>query len=156
MRPRFLVDVNVGRLAKWLRVMGYDARYVPDAEDGELLRLAHREGRIVVTRDARLLERRAVSRGLVRAVLVHSDDFRLQMRQLTQELGLDFQGGFSMCIECNAPLEPLEREAVRGRVPPYVFQTQESFYRCSRCQKVYWKGTHWNNMLRELAGFRRR
>lgn len=155
MRPKFVVDVNVGRLAKWLRVMGYDALFIPDVEDGELLRVARRQGRIVITKDARLLERREVSRGHVRVVLVRSDDFRLQMRQLTQELGLDADNGFSLCIQCNRALEPIPREEARDKVPPYVYRTQEAFYRCPGCDKLYWRGTHWHNMRQELSGFRR-
>ena len=75
---RFVVDVNVGRLAKWLRVMGYDSLFIPDVDDAELLRIAEEQGRIALTKDRYILQRRAVATGRVRAVLVRSDDFREQ------------------------------------------------------------------------------
>ena len=155
MEPRFVVDVNLGRLAKWLRVMGYDSVFIPDVEDGELLRVAREQGRIALTRDRYIVERRVVTTGQVRAVLVTSDDFRAQMRQLTETLGLTFENGFSLCIECNEALQSIGKESVRDRVPPFVFSTQEQFYQCPGCGKLYWRGTHWRNMHAELAGFKK-
>ena len=151
--PRFVVDVNVGRLAKWLRVMGYDALYIPDANDDELLRVAGEQDRAIITKDRYILERRLVTSGQVKAILVASDDFREQMHQLTRRLGLRFHNVFSLCIECNERLHLISKPEVKGRVPPFVFSTQEQFYQCPRCRKLYWRGTHWRNMREELAGF---
>ncbi|MCI0438569.1 MAG: Mut7-C RNAse domain-containing protein [Chloroflexi bacterium] len=151
MRPRFAIDVNVGRLAKWLRGMGYDALYLPNVDDGELLRIARSEGRVIITRDRRILERRLVTRGIVKVFLVESDDFREQMREVAAAFGLDLRNGFSLCIECNARLTSVARERVRERVPPYVYENQEQFFECVRCGKLYWRGTHWRNMRAELA-----
>ena len=75
------------------------------------------------------------------------------MQQLAAELELEDSGGFSLCIECNAPLTPIDRTEVEQRVPPFVFRTQETFYCCPRCDKLYWRGTHWRNMRAELASF---
>ena len=152
MAPRFVVDVNVGRLAKWLRVMGYDSLFIPDADDGELLRIAREQNRTVVTKDRYILERRLVTAGHVRVVLVASDDFREQIRQVAETLGLDLRNGFSLCIECNKPLRSIDKERVSDRVPPFVFTTQQHFYECPNCGKLYWRGTHWRNMRAELAG----
>jgi hypothetical protein len=151
MELRFVVDVNVGRLAKWLRVMGYDALFIPDVDDGELLRVAREQGRIVLTRDRYILERRPVTQGQVRVVLVTSDDFRKQIQQLAEELGLHSHNGFTLCVECNEPLQSVSKRQVEDRVPPYVFNAQEQFYECPRCGKLYWRGTHWRNMRAELA-----
>ena len=151
MEPKFIVDVNVGRLAKWLRVLGYDALFVPDADDGGLVRIAQREGRILLTKDGRLLERRLFTSGQLKAVRVWGDHFTEQVRQVVSELGLDISNDFSRCIECNAALFEVAREEARDRVPPYVFQTQEEFKECPMCHKVYWRGTHWRNMRQELA-----
>ena len=145
----------MGRLAKWLRVMGYDPLFVPNADDRELLRIAHEQSRVIVTMDRYIVERRVVTAGQVRVVLVTSDYFREQMRQLAQTMELDLQGGFSLCIECNQVLRQVSKETVRERVPPFVFDTQEQFYECSQCGKVYWRGTHWHNMRAELAAFTR-
>ena len=154
MKPKFVVDNNVGRLAKWLRVIGYDTLYIPQVDDTELLRVAKEQGRTVLTRDRYIMERRAVTTGQVKAVLVRSDDFREQMQQVTETLGLDFHHGFSLCIECNVELEGISKESVRDRVPPFVFRTQDQFLVCPACRKVYWQGTHWRNMRVEMAAFK--
>ncbi|MBI4340389.1 MAG: Mut7-C RNAse domain-containing protein [Chloroflexi bacterium] len=151
MDPKFVVDLNVGRLAKWLRAMGYDTLYVPEVEDGALVRIAQQESRVILTRDRLLLERRSVVRGHVRALLVQGDHYVDQLRQVSSHLGLQLDNPFSRCIECNALLSGLPRERAGGRVPPYVFATQGEFKECPLCSKVYWRGTHWDNMRRELG-----
>lgn len=155
MAQKFVVDVNVGRLAKWLRVMGYDALFIPDVDDAELLRIGKEQGRTVVTRDRYILQRRAVTRGQVKVVLVVSDDFRKQIQELADALGLEFGNGFSLCIQCNVELRSVSKQEVRDRVPPFVFSTQEQFYLCPSCGKLYWRGTHWRNMCEELDGIRK-
>ena len=150
MKPRFIVDVNVGRLAKWLRAMGYDASFVPDVDDGDLLAIAHREGRIVLSRDRRLLERRLVTSGSASVLLLHSDKLFEQVQQVTGEFKLSASEDFLRCIECNVELRGLDAERAEDRVPVYVFQTQDVFKECSRCRRVYWRGTHWQNMRRDL------
>ena len=155
MRPRFVIDANVGRLAKWLRAMGYDSLFIRDIDDGELMRIALEQDRIVITRDSHISERRVVTSGQVKTLLVDSDNFREQLRQITETLGLDYENGFSLCIECNEPLRGTSKELVEDRVPPYVFRTQDQFFECTRCRKLYWRGTHWRNMRDELEGFKK-
>ena len=149
--PKFAVDVNVGRLAKWLRVLGYDALFVPDVDDGGLVQIAQKEGRIILTKDSRLLERRLFTSGQLKGVQVRGDHFIEQIRQVVTELRLDTNKEFSRCIDCNTPLLDIGREDVKDIVPSYVCRTQEKFKRCPACHKVYWRGTHWQNMRRELA-----
>ena len=149
--PKFIVDLNVGRLAKWLRIMGYDALFVPGIEDGELVRLAQEEGRIVLTRDRFIMRRRIVTTGELKALLIESESLENQLRQVVETYHLDTQGELSRCIECNVSLTDMPREQVQERVPSFVFQTQEEFMECPSCQNLYWRGTHWHNMLKELA-----
>ena len=149
--PRFVVDVNVGRLGKWLRAMGYDALFVPDVDDADLLEIARRESRILLTRDTHLLERRAVTTGGVRAVLVKGDHLAEQIQHVASVFGLEASQDFVRCIECNAPLHGIGKAVVSERVPPHVFKTQDTFKECPTCHKVYWRGTHWRNMKREMA-----
>ena len=94
-----------------------------------------------------------VTSGQVRALLVQSDDFREQMREVTEALGLGFGNGFSLCKECNDLLEETSKESVREKVPPFVFSTQDKFLECPECRKLYWRGSHWRNMNVELVGF---
>ena len=154
MKPRFVVDLNVGRLAKWLRVMGYDALFVPRVEDDELIRIATHEKRVNLTRDALLMQRRAITLGHVRAFLITYHDVWAQINQVVEGLRLDSAQDFSRCVECNIPLERTSKESVEGNVPPYVFETQKEFMVGPRCTRVYWRGTHWHNMRRELARVR--
>ena len=148
--PRFIVDINVARLARWLRAMGYDTLLIPGADDGELVRVALHQDRILLTKDSRLMERRVITTGQVRALLIRWDDVKEQLRQVVQEYGLSDDNSFSLCVCCNLPLEGVQREEVRGLVPSYVFEIQEEFVRCPGCERVYWKGTHWANMCRDL------
>ena len=149
--PRFVVDVNVGRLAKWLRALGYDALYDNSADDDELVRIGLRDGRVLLTRDAHILERRAVTTGQLKTILIEEDDVPGQLGQVVDTLDLDFQARpFSRCIECNEALEPVKKEEVYGLVPPHVYSTQPAFSRCPSCRKVYWKGTHWRRMKERM------
>jgi uncharacterized protein with PIN domain len=148
--PRFVVDINVGRLATWLRVMGYDTLFPRAADDNDLVRIALRDGRVLVTRDAGFGQRRAVRNGQMRVVRVEADDLQSQLRQLVRDLKLDLDGGFSRCVRCNEPLNPLDKKDVAGRVPPYVFRNHRKFMECSGCRRLYWRGTHWAKMVAEL------
>ncbi len=150
-QPKFIVDVNAGRLAKWLRIMGYDTAYVPGIEDGKLVSIARDEGRILLTRDRNVMKRRPIAKGEIQALLLASDRLDGQLRQVVDAFRLDDRRAFSFCIECNVPLRRAEREDIRERVPAYVFQTQEQIDECPSCRKPYWRGTHWRNVRRELA-----
>ena len=150
-QTRFVVDVNVGKLAKWLRVMGYDTLFPQECGDNELVRIALREGRVLVTRDSGISLRRAVRLGQMRVVKIVHDDVRSQLKQLVRDLHLDIDKGFCRCVLCNDPLRPLSVEQVSQRVPPYVLRTQSAFMECPRCLRTYWRGTHWSNMMCELS-----
>jgi len=149
---RFIVDVNVGKLAKWLRILGFDTLFINPIDDGDLVDIALREGRVVLTKDTHIAERRLVTSGQVRVLEVEGERVAEQLRFVVDALGLrDRFRPFSRCLEDNLSLQPIERELVRGRVPPYVFRTQERFMVCPRCGRIYWPGTHWQRM-REVAG----
>ena len=154
MEPRFVVDVNVGRLAKWLRAMGYDTFFTSSGDDNDLVRLALQEGRILLTRDSLLMRRKLVTSGRLKALFIQADDYQFQLRQVVEALGLDTGKEFSRCIECNQPLREIPRHQAQEQVPLYVFQTQEEFKECPACQKIYWRGTHWARMRAELARVR--
>jgi hypothetical protein len=142
---KFLADNMLGRLTTWLRLLGYDTAYLPDADDHELARVARAEDRVLLTRDVELTRRRGL-----RALLVESESVSEQLRQVFHALRLSAREAFSRCAECNVTLEGVSKESLRGQVPPYVFQTQERFQRCPRCGRVYWRGTHWARMLAQI------
>ena len=152
---RFIADANVGRLAKWLRAMGYDTVYARYGDDRALVRRALREGRAIVTKDRKLLERRVVTDGTVKVAAITADHLREQLREFGRVAPLKGHRQFTRCMECNVPLDSVERETVHELVPAYVYRTQTTFSRCPICERVYWPGTHWRNMrnvLQEVLG----
>ncbi len=151
-KPRFLADCNVGRLARWLRALGYDASYHARIGDAELVREAAAESRVVLTRDRDLTKRRVIQTGLVRAILIRDDEVTKQLRQVFAELGLELKEALTRCIECNTELQPRVPSTVAERVPPYVRLTQSRYSECPDCGRIYWAGTHWRRMREVLAG----
>lgn len=151
---RLLADRTVGRLARYLRMVGYDTVWDPAASAGALLQRAETEGRVVLTRDRLLVERRPVRRGSVRAVLVRHDLVGDQLAQVREELGLRRMQP-PRCLVCNGALVDMPAAEARRRVPPYVAATQERFTYCPVCDRVTWPATHWRDMQRRLceAGF---
>src|SRR2546430_17490788 len=123
-RPRFLADCNVGRLARWLRALGYDASYHARIGDSELVREAAAENRVVLTRDRDLTKRRGITTGIVRAILIRDDEGTQQLRQGVAELGLELKEAPTRCIGCNSELEARVAAMAAQRVPPYVLRTQ--------------------------------
>ena len=151
-KPRFLADCNVGRLARWLRALGYDASYHARIEDAELVREAAAESRVLLTRDRDLTKRRVIQSGVVRAILIRDDEVTKQLRQVFAELGLELKEALTRCIECNSELQPRVPSTVAERVPPYVRATQSRYSECPDCGRIYWAGTHWQRMREVLAG----
>jgi uncharacterized protein with PIN domain len=147
---KFIVDNNVGRVVGPLRALGYDTLFINPIEDGEMVEIARREGRTVLTKDTGIFKRRAVRGGEVHALYLEGDDWRRQVAQVVRDLHLNRQPSFTRCIACNTPLEPVSRAEVQTHVPPYVFRTQESFLHCPGCDRYYWKGTHWHRMKESL------
>jgi uncharacterized protein with PIN domain len=148
---KFIVDSNVGRLARWLRIAGFDTLFIKDIDDNKLVRIALDEYRVLLTRDRQIMKRRLVSGGRIKTVLIEPDDVREQLRQVLMTLNLAGEvRPFSLCIECNEPLEFKKKEEIEELVPPHVFQTQTQYMQCTRCRRIYWRGTHWERMCSEL------
>jgi uncharacterized protein with PIN domain len=145
--PRFLADRMVGRLAKWLRILGYDTAYLPQLSPQGLLREGRRQDRILLTRDTRLLRQKDAPP----LVFIRDDHFREQLKQVVTECRLmPLELLFSRCSECNQVLEAVAKENIQDQVPEYVWQTQDVFHRCSECHRVYWGATHKTHVLAEL------
>ena len=150
---RFIVDLNVGKLARWLRMIGYDTVLFDHRDDKYLIHIALTENRIILTRDTRIMQRRVITIGERKALLITSDDPLRQIRQVIKELGLNINfNPFGLCLECNHPLEMINKDDVKDRVPPYVYQTQSQYVECPDCRRIYWQGTHWQAMVKKLEG----
>ena len=144
---RFIADAMLGKLVKWLRVMGIDVLYDPSLAAVQLLHCAEREGRVLLTRNRRLASRR----GPARRFFVESDYYHEQVRQVVQAFALEGRMRvFSRCIRCNTSLQTVVSQLVVGKVPSYVSATQLTFKQCGTCDRFYWSGTHRDNMLRQL------
>ncbi|UCH51203.1 MAG: Mut7-C RNAse domain-containing protein [Chloroflexota bacterium] len=151
---KFIIDNNVGKLAKWLRIMGYDALLFTEEDDGKMVKLALAQNRIILTKDTQIMRRRLVTSGRLKAILIEDDDSKAQLHQVVEDLDLDYQfRPFSVCLECNQNLVERDKEEVRDLVPPYVFETQSLYMECPSCHRIYWRGTHWQAMNQELARF---
>jgi uncharacterized protein with PIN domain len=145
---KFIVDHNVGKLARWLRMMGYDSVFFTGEDDSRMVKQALAEGRILLTRDTGIMLRRAVTSGRVQAILFESEKPEEQIRRLAAVIDLNSEAKpFTICLEDNEPLITTTPAGVKDRVPPYVFKTQAQYMECPRCHRVYWRGTHWLAML---------
>ena len=145
--PRFFADAMLGRLARWLRALGYDTAYEARIEDEELVRRALEEGRRILTRDARLPREWTVEGVLV----LRSDHPLAQLRTVVEKLRLEVAPPFfTRCLVCNAELRETRARDVAGRVPERVLETHDRFLRCPECQRIYWEGSHVRRMRRRL------
>jgi hypothetical protein len=149
--PRLIADAMLGGLARWLRTLGLDVAYDPALDDAELVAKAVEQGRIILTRDKKLTERRLARRHL----LVTSDQVPAQLRQVLAELGIpvDPERVLSRCLRCNVPLLEIPAEKALARVPPFVARTQQRFRECPTCGRLYWSATHAERMRQRLASF---
>ncbi|MFQ5593361.1 MAG: Mut7-C RNAse domain-containing protein [Anaerolineae bacterium] len=141
---RFLCDAMLGRLATWLRLLGYDTAY-SDASDHELARQARAGDRILLTRDLHLAQRRGI-----RALQITSDNLEDQLLQVINRFDLTQSQALSRCPRCNTPLRELPRPAAEDRVPPYIYQHHTNFRECPACGQVYWRGSHWHRIRSTL------
>ena len=143
---KFAADRMLGKLAKWLRVMGQDVIYGQHLAGYGLIRAARAENRLILTRDRGLKKKQPPD-----FLFIESDHYREQLRQVIHACRLrPLNDAFTRCLECNLILQPRSKTLVEKDVPPYVFTTQERFSWCPKCRRVYWPATHHQRMLEEL------
>lgn len=144
---RFIADAHLGGLARLLRMAGFDTIYRNNLRDRDIADIAIRDGRIVLTRDRDLLMLRDITHGCY----VHALKPEQQLAEIMTRLKItDSVHPFSLCLECNAPLQTIDKSQVLQRLPPFVQASHEHFMTCSLCGRVYWKGSHWKRMQRLL------
>jgi hypothetical protein len=143
MTPKFLATTELGRLSKWLRILGYDVDYCTSCQKSDLFLRSLREDRIILTRNLKLSKPTSQ-----KVLFIISTDYKKQLRQVIEALNLkiDRSKMFSRCVICNEHLKNVSKKKVKNGVPPYVFKTHEDFMQCGRCQRIYWSGTHWRNI----------
>jgi len=157
METRFIADNNVGGLARWLRLMGYDTVLLRQKDDAQIIKIALNENRMILTKDARFVKRRLVTNGTLKTLHTGQDDPEVQVQEVVERLTLDYDfKPFSRCLECNQALVARDREYVKDSVPARVFETQTQYAQCPACHRVYWPGTHWQAMVMKLKGLQAR
>jgi hypothetical protein len=146
--PRFVADAHLGGLARLLRMAGFDTLYDNGFDDAAIAAIAAREHRVVLTRDRELLKRREVARGCyVRALKAER-----QLREIFNRLELaGLARPFTLCLNCNLPLQPIDKARVLERLPPSVRERHQRFSTCPSCGGVFWEGSHWQRMRAVLA-----
>jgi uncharacterized protein with PIN domain len=149
----FIADSMLGRLARWLRLLGFDTYYSPHIEDSFLIKIARKEKRILLTRDTRLVKRR----GLSEFLLLEENDTFEQLKRVIEVFDLLPEDRdepcpmlFSRCSLCNGLLDDVTKEDAKAHVPEYVYNTYENFRKCSVCEKFYWRGSHHKLLLKKL------
>jgi uncharacterized protein len=147
----FILDNHLGQLATYLRMLGFDCQYRNDYQDDELARISIEQGRVLLTRDRRLLMRKEIRRGYC----IHQTDPRLQTAELLRRFKLFGQvKPFRRCLRCNSPLQPVAKQEILERLEPLTMRYYDEFHLCPSCNQIYWKGSHFEHMqqmILELA-----
>ena len=149
---RFACDAMCGGLARWLRAIGYDAAWSEGIDDSDLVEMARREGRILISSDSKIFERKVIASGEVKALFLPRGLKRLaQLEFVVSRLGLRVRE--PRCMSCGGRLERVRKEDVADEVPAKSLVWAHAFYRCSQCKKVFWEGSHWRHIesVRESA-----
>lgn len=139
---KFIADNMLGKLAKWLRLLGYDTLYYRTQNDNELIEIAHQENRTLLTRDTQL------SRNwLVPTLLIKKETIDEQLKEVIHKFNLDIENTlFSRCPKCNTLLREMKKDEIKDKIPEFVYQTYNEFWTCPTCHRYYWSGTHWLNI----------
>lgn len=147
--PRFVIDVNLGRLARYLRLLGFDTLYRNDYVDRDMVEISSEQGRILLTRDRNLLKHASITHGC----FVHNTEPLRQIEEVILRLDLvSSSTPFKRCVRCNGLIENVEKSVVEDRLPSLTKKYYEVFWQCSGCGQVYWKGAHYGRMMELVEG----
>jgi len=141
--PKFVADHMLGSLARWLRMMGYDTVYDKRLDDGAIASLARAEGRFVLTRDRELAKEPG-------AFFVEADEIEAQLKAVAPKFGLKYNDTRIRCSTCNGELQDLPKDQAKDSVPEGAYTANDTFWKCAKCGKTYWKGTHWHGIMERL------
>ena len=146
---KILCDQMLGTLAKWLRILGFDTFYAnAEMSDEDLLNIAKGENRTIFTRDKELIIRGKKKN--LNVIAIETTDLDLQLNQALKHVNIDEKSILSRCTLCNTVLDTVEKNKVQGKVPSKVFENNEKFWFCSKCNKFYWMGSHYNEMINKI------
>lgn len=140
---KFILDVHLGKLAKYLRMCGFDTAYQNDYNDKKIIEISLKENRIILTRDIGLLKVKSVFNGY----FIRNQDSRAQVTEVLKHFNL-YQGitPFIRCIKCNGKLEKIEKQKIIQQLEPLTQKYFDTFFRCTHCQSIFWEGSHFDRM----------
>jgi len=151
-KPAFILDVHLGKLARYLRMLGLDTLYRNDYEDNDIVRIARMQNRIILTRDVGLLKKKEVTHGF----WIREQNPKKQVSEVLDRLDLyTHVSPFQRCIACNGLIEKVEMEEISDRLDSKTKKYYKEFYRCTSCKKIYWKGSHYERMSKLVADFQK-
>ncbi len=144
---KFIADVMLGKLAKWLRIIGIDVLYDNKITDEELINISNSDNRIILTRDKKL----SINKRAKEVIFIENEIIDNQIKEFFEKTKIIPDRLFSRCIICNSQLEKVSNKMeVKGKVPIYIYLTHNEFSICNKCGKIYWKGTHRDNMKNKI------
>ncbi len=146
---KFLCDQMLGTLAKWMRIYGFDTFYTNRViDDTELIDICSKENRILISRDKTLIQR--ARRENVVTIEIKTTDIDDQIKKVISSREIDSRKVLSRCILCNSSLDEIKKDKVKGKIPKKVYDNNEKFWYCKNCNKIYWKGSHFENMIDKI------
>jgi uncharacterized protein with PIN domain len=147
---KFIADHMLGTLAKWLRLLGYDTLYPKNLKDVDLVEMARKEGRVLLTRDKEIPKRK-ISRD-VKIILISQEDLQMQLTEVFTSIGLkpDPEKILMRCSVCNAAIKPISKIEAQDHIPEGVLECHEKFWECPDCSRYYWEGTHWKKIMETI------
>jgi len=144
---KFICDFMLGKLAKYLRMCGYDTVFIKYIKDDKLLKIALETNRLILTRDKKIIERKLIKNGSVKSLLILSTNIADQLRQIKNTFNIVFQVKLVRCIDCNTKLLPINKKEIKNCLPIYIYENHKDFLFCQNCKKIYWNGTHVKKMI---------
>ena len=139
----------LGTIAKWLRIFGFDTFYANSKmDDSQLIDISKNEKRVLITRDKNLLQR--AKKEKLKVIEINTTDINQQINMVLNHVKINPSKALSRCILCNAELDEIKKDEVIKKVPKRVFDSNEKFWFCPICKKIYWKGTHYDNMIKKI------
>jgi uncharacterized protein with PIN domain len=149
--PKFVLDVHLGKLARYLRMAGFDASYRNNFHDDDLMKISLAEKRTILTKDRDILKRNEVTH----SYWVRNENTEDQLKEVIERFHLKNDiNEFTRCLECNALLNKIEKEKVEMLLPPKVREWHYEFFQCPDCKKIYWKGSHYERMQKLISGIK--
>jgi uncharacterized protein with PIN domain len=151
-KMKFIVDLTMGKLVRWLRIAGYDTVFYNSVNLDRMIEIAEKESRTILTKNSSFIKRnkKVMEERVIKFLLLTGDRIDMQLKDVITHFKLTPNNSFTLCIDCNKPLILISKEDASGKVPEYVYQKYNEFVQCENCKKIFWGGTHREKMEKIL------